>query len=738
MFLRRQGVKRNEHRWFSVACALEELSSRRHLKEEDIEGSSRSPEPLDPLTNPKNRFGDPNNPLAQAYWREFGNLQLASRPESAYYASLLRCSGDGESVAHAHLAHFHIIQCGRSQNRYLGSLVVQAYLRCEAPEDARAWFDHIHDRNLYTWTFLITHYAQVGHCQQAFLLFNEMLHEGVLPDEHIFTSVISACGCELDSIQGSQHHSRVVGRVFDTCIAVGNALVNLYGKCGAFKNAKRTFDLMPRKNVITWTAIIAAYAMHEQSNLAFSMFKQMQAEGVFPNRVSILTIMEACSSVEQANFIHKLASQSGYDADAVVSTAIVSMYSKCSSPHCALSTFRSMRERTVVSWNAAIAVCMDNNLIEDAFHLINELHDTGVIPNKVTYINIVNALASQAEPLESRRIHLLIAQEGYDTAADVATALIHMYGRCGSLMDARCIFDGLRDRNLVSWNYIIRVYSCSGENFPAFQLFEQMKQEGLLANKYVFSSMISACANQATADVGKRMDVLVTGPGFQSDIVLSTALVNMYCKCGCLQLARSVFDSMMTRDLICWNTMLDGYALYGDSLVDVLEFFDFMQREGAVPDSASFVSIISSCASLVELLEGQSFHTAVVLRGFEADTALATAIVTMHAGLLDEGRRWWLSMQCDYGIEPIPDHYDCMIDLFSRVGQLDEAEDFLKKMPLKATAISWMSLLSACRSKADVSLGALAAERILDFDIKDPSPYPVLTSLYLAAERERE
>ncbi|MCO5576674.1 hypothetical protein L7F22_030489 [Adiantum nelumboides] len=803
MFLRCEGVKRNGHRGrrlLSVACALEELSFRRHLKEDEIEET----EFLDPITDSKYPFADTKNPLAQAYWRDFENLQLGSRPESAYYASLLHLSGDGVSLAHTHLALFHIIQCGRSQNRYLGSLVVQAYLRCDTLEDARAWFDHMHDRNLYTWTFLITHYAQLGHGHYAFSLFNQMLHEGVLPDEHIFTSVVSACGCELDSIQGTQHHSRLVGCIFDTSLAVGNALVNLYGKCGALENARRTFDLMPRKNVITWTAIIAAYATHEQNKLAFSMFKQMQAEGIFPNRLSILTIMEACSSVEQANSIHKLALQSGHDADAVVSTAIVSMYSKCSSPLCALSTFRSMRDRTVVSWNAAIAVCTENNLIEEAFRVINEMHDTGVVPNKVSYINFVNALSCQAELLESRRIHLLIVQEGYDTAVDVATALIQMYGKCSSFEDARFIFNSLRDRNLLAWNYIIRVYSCCGENIPAFQLFDQMKQEGLLANKYVFSSMISACASKATGNVGKRMDVLLAGPGVQSDIVLSTALINMYCKCDCLHLARSMFDSTITRDLICWNAMLDGYAQYGHSIIDVLEFFDLMQREGVVPDSTSFVSIVSSCAGLVELAEGQNFHTAAVLRGFEVDTALATAIVTMyakcgsirearqmfnevkeqnevswsamiaayaqhghgeealvlfermlaggfrpnavtfvsvftacrHAGLLDEGRRWWLSMQRDYGIQPIPDHYDCMIDLFSRVGQLDEAEDFLKKMPLKATAMSWMSLLSACRSKGDVSRGALAAERIIDFDVKDPSPYPVLTSLYLAAKND--
>ncbi|KAH7433132.1 hypothetical protein KP509_07G055500 [Ceratopteris richardii] len=662
----------------------------------------------------------------------------------------------------------------------------------------------MHDRTLYTWTFLITSYAQLGHGQDAFLLFNQMLHEGVLPDEHIFTNVISACGCELDPIQGTQHHARVVGSGFDESIVVGNALVNLYGKCGRLLDARSTFDSMPRKNVITWTAIISAYVKLGKRDDAFTMFEQMQYEGIFPNRVTILTMMEACVSQDQAKFIHKVALQSGLDADVVAATALVTMYGRCSSPDCALSTFRSMRERTVVSWNATVAMCTENNLIKEALELFAEMLYNGIVPDSVSHINIVNALASRGEPLESKSFHHLIMQEGCDSVGDVATALIHMYGRCSYMEDALCIFNRLQDRTTVSWNYMMRVYCCAGEFMPAFQLFDQMKQECFLADKYVFSSILSACASKAAMNIGKWMHVFITGPGFVSDVVAMTALVNMYCKCGSLQNARGLFDSMTIRDLVCWNAMLDGYAQYGKSISDVIGFFHLMEKESVVPDSASFVSLISSCADLVELAEGQRFHACVVFRGFEAETAVATAVMNMyskcggiqearqifnevlehnevswtamiaayaqhghgeealdlfkqmlaagfqpnevtfvsvftacrHAGLLDEGRRWWISMQRDYGIQPIADHYDCMIDLFSRVGQLDEAEDFLKKMPVNPTAISWMSLLSACRGNADVSRGTFAAEKILDFDSEDPSPYPILSNLSQAADRE--
>lgn len=762
-----------------------------------------------PLVQIQDPLADTQNPLEQtqlhAYWQAFHNLQIGSRPESAHYASLLRLSGDGSSLPFAHLAHFHIIQSGRSQNRYLGSLVVQAYLRCDSLEDACSWFAHMHDRNVYTWTFMITEYAQLGHGQDAFFLFYQMLHEGVLPDEHIYTGVISACGCELDSIHGIQHHARIIGCGYDTSLVIGNALVNMYGKCGALQNAQSTFDYMPKKNVISWTAIIAAYAQYGQNKHAFVMFEQMHHKKVFPNRVTILSIMHACSCLEQAKYVHNFVLHGGLDEDIVVATALVTMYGKCSRAEYALSTFESMRERSVISWNATIAVCTEHNLIKEALNLFDKMHNTGLVPNKVSYINIINALANQAELPESKRMHHLVVQEGYESAVDVATALIHMYGRCSSLEDARLVFDRMLDRTSVSWNYMIRVYSCNGENGPALQLFDQMKQEGVLPDKFVFSSMISACSSKAAAKEGMWLHVFVTSNGFESDIVVSTALVNMYCKCGNLQAARSLFDSTTTRDLICWNAMLDGYAQYGH-LLDILEFFDIMQAAGVVPDSASFVSIISSCASLVELDEGENFHAGAVFRGFETDTAVATAIINMyakcggiqearqmfnkvpqqnevswsamiaayaqhghgkealvlfkkmldggfrpnevtfvsvftacrHAGLPEEGRRWWFSMQRDYGIQPIADHYDCMIDLFSRVGRLDEAEDLLKKMPLEPTAISWMTLLSACRNKVDVNRGELAAKRILDLDVKDPSPYPILSNLYLAAEREKD
>lgn len=771
------------------------LAGRQSREEQEPRAEGQSREEQDPVADRQSR----------EYRRIFENLQPGKRPESESYASLLRLSGDANSLAHAHLAHYHIIQSGRSQNRFLGSLVVQTYVRCGAVDDAHSWFTHMHERNVFAWTFMITEYAQLGQGKDALLLFDQMLHEGVLPDQHILTSIISACGCELDLGHGTQNHARISGSSHDTTLVLGNALVNMYGKCGALENAQITFHKMPKKNVISWTAVIAAYAQHGHNNMAFFMFEQMHLEGVFPNKVTFLSIIDACASLEQAKHVHKFVILSGLDMDVVVATALVSMYGKCSSPENALSTFEKMPERTVVSWNATITVCAEHRYIKEAFQLFDLMHDTGLVPDKISYINVVNALASQADLSESKQMHHLIVQEGYESAVDVATALVHMYGRCSSLEDARCIFDRMLDRTSVSWNYMIRAYSCYGKNEPANQLFDQMKQEGVFSDKFVFSSMITACASKVALKEGKWMHALVMGTGFEADTVVATALVNMYCKCGSLQHARSLFDRMTTRDSISWNAMVDGYAQCGH-VMDILEFFDFMQREGVAPDRATFVSILSAFASLVAIIEGRQVHGGTIIRGFETDTAVATAIFNMyakcgsiqearqmfekmpeqnevswsamiaayaqhghgkealllfnkmlqgrfrpnevtfvsvlsacsHAGLLDEGRRWWCSMQRDYGITPIADHYDCMIDLYSRVGRLDEAEDLIKEMPFEPTAISWMTLLSACRSKIDVGRGERAAKRMFDLDVKDPSPHPVLSNLYLAAGREEE
>jgi pentatricopeptide repeat protein len=388
-------------------------------------------------------------------------------------------------------------------------------------------------------------------------------------------------------------------------------------------------------------------------------------------------------------------------------------------------------------------------------------------------------------------------EEGFERVMDVTTALIHMYGRCRSLDDARRIFDGMVERTSVTWNYMIRVYSCYGQDVPAKQLLEQMNQEGVLSDKFIASSMISAYATKVALREGKWIHASLMGTAFETDTVVSTALLNMYCKCGSLIHARSVFDKMTTRDAVSWNAMMDGYAQYGD-VMNVQAFFNFMQKEGVAPDTATFVSSLSACARLVALTEGRQFYNGSILRGFEGDTAIATAIFNMyakcgsiqealqmfenmpeknevswsamiaaysrhghgkealllfdkmlgagcqpnevtfvsvlyacsHAGLLEEGRKWWYAMRYDYGITPIPDHFDCMIDLYSRMGQLEEAEDLIKDMPIDPTAISWMTLLSACRSKTDLCRGARAAKRILDLDASDPSPHPILHNLY--------
>jgi pentatricopeptide repeat protein len=335
---------------------------------------------------------------------------------------------------------------------------------------------------------------------------------------------------------------------------------------------------------------------------------------------------------------------------------------------------------------------------------------------------------------------------------------------------------------------------------PAKQLLEQMNQEGVFSDKFIASSMISAYATKAALREGKWMHASLMGTAFETDTVVSTALLNMYCKCGSLVHARSVFDEMTARDAVSWNAMMDGYAQYGD-VTNVRAFFDFMRREGVAPDAATFVSSLSACARLVALTEGRRFYNGSILRGFEAETAVATAIFDMcakcgslqeaskmfdnmpernevswsamiaaysrhgrgkqaillfermlaagcrpnevtfvsvlyacsHAGLLEEGRRWWHAMRCDHGIAPIPDHFDCMIDLYCRTGRLEEAEDLIADMPVDPTAVSWMTLLSACRSKTDLCRAARAAKRILDLDASDPSPHPILHNLFAAS-----
>jgi pentatricopeptide repeat protein len=226
-----------------------------------------------------------------------------------------------------------------------------------------------------------------------------------------------------------------------------------------------------------------------------------------------------------------------------------------------------------------------------------------------------------------------------------------------------------------------------------------MHLTGIKPNSVTYASILPACGNLAALGYGKEFHNDIVKSGFQSDVFVGNGLVDMYAKCGNIEDAFKVFDEMPSRNVVSWTAMIVGYAMHGYG-IEALQLFGKMQNSGMKPNHVTFVGVLSACC---------------------------------NAGLVDDGRWYFDCMSRDYDITPAMKHYCCMVDLLGRAGHLDEARDFINKMPISPDAALWGSLLSACRIHNNIELGEHVAEQLFDSEPNNPAHYVLLSNIYAAA-----
>ena len=625
-----------------------------------------------------------------------------------YVEVLRRCLKEKNvKVNLAKQVHGYINQSGMEQNTYVANNLVSMYIKCGDLEAARGVFDKLVKKNVFSWTIIIGGYAKHKRAEKAMELFNQMCQKGVQPDAFTFSSVLKACANPSALQWGKEVHACVRHAGLQSDVHVGSALVHMYAKCGSIDDARLAFDKMEERNVITWNVMIGGLAQHGCGHEAYELFLQMQREGFKPDAVTYASILNACASagaLEWVKEVHMHAREAGFESDVRVGSALVHMYAKCGSIDDARLAFDKMEERNVVTWTVMIGGLAEHGCGHEAYELFLQMKREGFKPNAFTYASILNACASAGALEWVKEVHRHARAAGFESDVRVGSALVHMYAKCGSMDDARLAFDKMEERNVVTWNVMIGGLAQHGCGHEAYELFLQMKREGFKPDAFTYASILNACASAGALEWVKEVHRHARAAGFESDVRVGSALVHMYAKCGSIDDARLAFDKMEERDVVTWNVMIGGLAEHGCGL-EALEVFRSMIADGVKPDEISFVAVLSACS---------------------------------HSGLVDEGRRLFLAMTQDYGIERTVELCTCMVDVLGRAGHLEEAKLLIGNMPVEADGATWGALLGACRTYGNVELGKLAANELLKLEPKDASAYVLLSNIYAAAGKWEE
>ncbi|XP_068649379.1 pentatricopeptide repeat-containing protein At1g14470 [Aristolochia californica] len=585
---------------------------------------------------------------------------------------------------HAQILH-HSFQ---RQSFWLANLLRICTIVRAPLEYARQLFESIPQPNVIIFTSLLKFYSQLNSHSDVLELFARMRTAGVSPDAFVFPILFKSTTAHGTVIQA---HVLKLGLNSDRYIK--NALLDMYAKRGPIVVARELFDEMPDKAPADWNAMISGYWRWGDEAGAKEMFETMQEKNI------------------------------------ISWTAMVSGYSKTGDLVKARYYFDRMPQKSVVSWNAMLTGYSQNGLAEEALSLFKEMMNNGVKPDETTWVTVISSCSACGDLKLAESLVRFLDNRQLKLNFFIKTAFIDMYAKCGSLDTARKIFDEMKNKNVVSWNAMISGYARHGDLASSRELFDKMPEKNLVSwnsmiagyaqnghstmaielfkemammedvikpDEVTMVSVVSACGHVGALQLGKWAVDIIMNNKIELKLAGYNALIYMYSRCGGMKEAKKIFQSMPSRDIVSYNSLIAGYAAHGHGY-EAVDLMSKLTQEGIEPDRITFISLLTACS---------------------------------HAGLLQEGKRIFESIK-----EPAIDHYACMVDLLGRAGDMDEATKLLDTMPMKPHAGLYGALLNASRIHGRVELGELAARKLFELEPENSGNYVLLSNIYASANR---
>ncbi|RVW56858.1 putative pentatricopeptide repeat-containing protein, mitochondrial [Vitis vinifera] len=338
------------------------------------------------------------------------------------------------------------------------------------------------------------------------------------------------------------------------------------------------------------------------------------------------------------------------------------------------------------SWARRIT-CLANQV--QSRKAITEFHQLQKSGQKITefLLSSVVKVCGRVEALqEGKQAHCLILKLGFNADLILMTTLLDMYSKCTNIQEACRVFEEMPQRDVVVTNKFRRE--------DCVDYLWRMRVEDVELDVMTMMSILSICADMAMMVHAQQVHGLVIKSGFEQYLPVGNAIVDMYAKCGSMDDACLCFQNMPFKNVISWTSLISGYAKHGLG-IEALKAFQQMEMEGVVPNKITFLGTLYACS---------------------------------HAGLLQEGWSNFTTMVHKYLITPTMEHYTCMVDLLARAGHLEEAHDFIERMPINPDAKLLTAFLSSCCHHKNVELARTVGQKLLQLQPQEAGAYISLSN----------
>ncbi|KAJ8637306.1 hypothetical protein MRB53_011573 [Persea americana] len=634
-------------------------------------------------------------------------LETDLKPDNFTLPCVIKACAGLSSVEVGRGVHGVAVRMGLAADAFVGNALIAMYGKCGFVEEATRVFETMSERNLVSWNALICGFSETGLAEECFNAFREMIMvgKGMIPDVASIVTILPVCAGRGELEIGRVVHGLALKLGLNQELTVTNALIDMYSKCGMMSEAHCLFEKALQKNVVSWNSMIGGCSREGDVCGTFDLVRKMPMEDEMKaNTITVLNALPACleqSELQSLKELHAYAIRHGFQLDELVANGLIAAYAKCGSLRSADYVFYGSETKTVSAWNALIGGYAQNGDPNKALDLFLQMTSCGIEPDWFSIGSILLASTHLKSLRDGKAIHGFVLRFGLESDSFIGISLLSLYVQCGKVVEARVLFSRMEERNIVSWNAMISGYSQNGFSNEALNLFRQMQQEGVQPYEITIIAVLTACAQLSALRLGKEMHCFALKANLIDDAFVGSSLIDMYAKCGCIDQSHIFFNRLREKDAVSWTVMIAGYGIHGCG-GEAIELFENMKQAGLKPDGFTFIGVLMACS---------------------------------HAGLVEEGLKYFDEIWREHEVKPKLEHYACVVDMLGRAGRLSDAAKLIEEMPLEPDAGIWGALLGACRIHGKVDIGEKAASKLLELEPHKAENYVLLSNLFACSGR---
>ncbi|KAL1336891.1 hypothetical protein AAHE18_10G096100 [Arachis hypogaea] len=465
--------------------------------------------------------------------------------------------------------HGRTLRVGFDSDTFVQNSLLAMYMNAGEKEAAQLVFDLMQQQTVVSWNTMINGYFRNNCAELASRMYNRMMDVGVEPDCASVVSVLPACGLLKNVKLGKEVHLLVKEKGFLENMTVRNALLDMYFKCGHMKEAWKLVNGIKEKDVVAWTTLINGYMISGDARSALVVCPMMQCEGVKPNSVTITSLLSACgslASLKHGKCLHAWAIKHWLDSEVHVETSLIDMYAKCACGNLSYKLFMKTSKKRTPVWNAVLSGFIQNGLAREAIELFKQMLANDIQPDNVTFNSVLPAYAILADLQQAMNMHCYLVKLGFLSRLEVASILVDIYSKCGSLGYAHQVFNiiPMTEKDIIIWSGIISAYGKHGHGEMAVSLFNQMVQSGVKPNQVTFTSVLHACSHAGLVDEGLSLFKFILKQHHAiPNVDHYTCIIDLLGRAGRLNDAYSLIRTMpITPNHAAWGALLGACVVH--------------------------------------------------------------------------------------------------------------------------------------------------------------------------------